>query len=498
MSDENLNFNEVDETDSENLTEENVTESGNFNEVEEFETDSSEGNFNETDGSGETLSDIPAYNSIENNAPVSAPVNSYSPTAAPVKNGSSKVLVGVVIALGLVIIGLIVFLIISLANKKSDEKATSAEPTKIVTDIVVDGSEDITGTADTNNGTITDADPYQVPEFNVTCELGQYKGIEVDYEVQEVTDDDVQGALDYFAQTLEEEAAITDRALAAGDYVVIDFVGTIDGEVFDGGSATGATLELGSGTTIPGFEDGMIGKNVGDSVSLDLTFPDSYPQDPDKAGKAVNFLININEAYNYVTPELTDELVAANSDYQTIEEYSKAAREQLELQAKQYSESKVQNDIIQKVIENAKFGGQIDEQIAYEEQDCIDYYDSMCMQSFGVDGATYFGYIWGISREEYLAMVYEESSMSVKYNLILDEIAKKENLTVSQEEYDAMFQETFINTYGFASREEVLTQLSEQQVDETINGYVLHEKAETIIYNSAVINNKPDDFELLK
>ena len=494
MSDENLNFNEVDEAENENPAEENVTESGNFNEVEEFETDSSEGNFNET---GDTAEDFPVFNSANsNNIPNGA---SYSPTAAPAKNGSSKVLVGVVIALGLVIIGLIVFLIVSILGKKNAETKTTAEPTKIVTDIVVDGSEDITGTADsTNDGTaqITGTDPYQVPQFDVNCELGQYRGIEVTYEVQEVTDDDVQGALTYFAEALEQQVSITDRVLASGDTVVIDYVGTIDGEVFDGGSATGQTLVLGSHTYISGFEDGLIGKKVGDSVSLDLTFPDPYPQDTEKSGKAVNFLVNINDAYEYVTPELTDELVAENSDYETVEDYAKAAREQLELQAKQYSESKVQNDIIQKVIENSKFSGQIDEQIAYEEQDCIDYYDQMCMQSFGVDGATYFGYIWGITREEYLAMVYEESAMSVKYNLILDEIAKKENLTVSQEEYDAMFQETFIDTYGFASREEVLTQLSEEQVDETVNGYVLHDKAEAIIYDTAIINNKPDDFEI--
>jgi FKBP-type peptidyl-prolyl cis-trans isomerase (trigger factor) len=83
--------------------------------------------------------------------------------------------------------------------------------------------------------------------------------------------------------------------------------------------------------------------------------------------------------------------------------------------------------------------------------------------------------------------------MSVKYNAILDEIAKQENLTVSPEEYDQMFQETFIDTYGFASKEEVLSQISEKQLDETVNGYVLHDKAEKIIMDSAVINNKPEE-----
>ena len=115
------------------------------------------------------------------------------------------------------------------------------------------------------------------------------------------------------------------------------------------------------------------------------------------------------------------------------------------------------------------------------------------MQSFGVDGATYFGIIWGITKDEYLAMVNEESTMSVKYNAILDEVAKQENLTVTPEEYDSMFEETFINTFGFTSKEEVLSQLSQEQLDKTVNGYVLHDKAEQIIMDSAVINNKPEE-----
>ena len=90
-------------------------------------------------------------------------------------------------------------------------------------------------------------------------------------------------------------------------------------------------------------------------------------------------------------------------------------------------------------------------------------------------------------------MVEEESTMSVKYNAVLDEIAKKENLTVSDEEFENMFQSIFIEQYGFTSKEEVFSQLGEEQANETIRGYVLHDKAEAIIMDSAVINNKPEE-----
>lgn len=495
MSDENLNFNEVDETENETPVEGNVTESGNFNEIDTYETDASDGNFNETDGNDEDLTQVSTYNNTGN--PATGSVSSYSPTSKPEKNGSSKVLVGVVAALGIVIVGLIIFLVVSLINKKNANTDTSAEPTKIITDITVDGTGDITGTADTSSNTSdgsSDTTPVvEAPTFNVTCELGQYKGITVDYEAQEVTEDDVQGALTYFAESMQQKTDVTDRPLKEGDTAIIDFVGTMDGEVFDGGSATGFELKLGSGSFINGFEEGLIGKNIGESVSLDLAFPDPYPNNPDFAGKPVNFMVNINSAYEYVIPELTDELVSANSEYKSVEEYSNAARAELEKQAKEYSDSKASNDIIKAVIDNATFGGQVDEQIAYEIQDCLDYYDSICQQQFGVSGAVYFGYLWGITEQEYNAMVEEESTMSVKYNAVLDEIAKKENLTVSDEEFENMFQSIFIEQYGFTSKEEVFSQLGEEQANETIRGYVLHDKAEAIIMDSAVINNKPEE-----
>lgn len=490
MSNENENFNEENFSEEsfkeENLNEENFNveslkeESyyeGNFNEVESYETDSSEGDFKETGSDDQAPQPSPdtGYTYSSSN---------YSPTAKPIKNNSSKVLVGIVAALALVIIGLIIFIIVKLTSKDKTTTST-AEPTKITTNISADPSGD--SSTDTDQTA-----PIVTPTFDVTVELGQYRGIEVDYELPEVTEDDVEGALSYFASTLEEKVDVSGRGIQEGDILVIDFVGTMDGEVFDGGSATGVQITLGNGGFINGFEEGLVGKSKGDSVSLDLQFPDPYPNNPDYSGKDVNFLININEAYNYVTPELTDELVAANSEYKTIAEYRDAAREELELQAVEYADSKINNDIIQKVIANCTFGGQVDEQIAYEVQDCIDYYDDLCMSSFGVSGAVYFGYIWGITEAEYLAMVEEESTTSVKYNAVLDEIAKKENLTVSDEEFEAMFQETFMDTYGFASKEEVYSQVGEEMANDTIRGYVLHDKAEAIIMDTAIINNKPE------
>ena len=288
-----------------------------------------------------------------------------------------------------------------------------------------------------------------------------------------------------------QKADITDKELKEGDTVVIDFTGTINGEEFQGGSATNAEVTLGNGLLIPGFEDGLVGKKVGDTVSLDLKFPDTY-NDADKAGKDVNFSVKINSAYEYVVPELTNELVEANSEYKTVAEYREAAKEELAKQAEEYADAQLKNDIVKKLIEGATFSGQINEQIEYEKQDAINYYDSMCMQQFGVDGATYFGYIWGLSSDDYYAMVQEEAETAIKYNYVLDEIAKAENFTVSDEEYKKMFEETFYDNYGFTSEEEVYSQITKEQAEEAIRGYVLHDKAEALIMDNAIINNKPE------
>jgi len=457
-----------------------VTE-GDFTEVS-ISKDNSEGDFRETDGSNPPV------------APTAPSVpTGTGPSSYPAQNSKSpKVLVGVVIALAVVILGLIIFLVISIINKNKDNGNTDpAANTPTTNTITITPDTDIyeaTPTPADNSATDGPAEPSSVPEFNVTAEIGEYKGITVDYELPEVTEEDVEGSVEYFRSTLSERKDVEGRALKDGDTAIIDFVGTMDGEVFDGGSATGYELVLGSGQFIDGFESGIIGKNIGDSISLDLNFPDPYVTNPDYSGKPVNFMVNITGAYEYVSPELTDELVAANSSCSTVAEYREEARKQLELQAVEYADSQAKSAIIKKLIESAKFSGPVEEQIAYEEQSTLDYYDSVYTQQYGIDGATYFGYMLGITTEEYYSMVHEQSEMAVKYNHVLEAIAEKEGFTVSDEEYTAMFEETFYQNYGLTSEEEVYEHIPEDEVKEIINNYVLLDKAEKLVMETAIIN----------
>jgi len=187
-------------------------------------------------------------------------------------------------------------------------------------------------------------------------ELGDYTNIEYTMDVAEVTDQDVQTQLDAFVNGLAEKNEV-EREIKEGDIVNIDFVGTMDGEAFEGGSSEGYDLTIGAHMFIDGFEDGLIGHKKGDQVSLDLNFPDPYPNNEDLAGKPVNFAVTVNTVSEKITPELTDQLVADNSDCKTIDEYKEKTRKDMQTQNQTSAESQADTDIMAKVVENAKISG---------------------------------------------------------------------------------------------------------------------------------------------
>ena len=421
----------------------------NFNEVDVI-TDNSDGNFNEVKEDGSISEDIPSS--------PAKPDPSWIKTPTPEKpKKNNQTLLVIVIALGMVIVGLLIFLIVSLFNKNNENKSTNANNTTNNTVIDVDGNATVP-----DNDTTANLTPIEKREFNVSVKLGQYKGLEADREIPPVTDEDIETEMQYFVESCIYQADVTDRALKEGDFAVIDYVGTLNGEVFDGGSGTDYPLELGSHTFISGFEEGLIGKKVGDSVSLDLTFPETY-KNADLAGKAVNFLVNITSAYEYVTPELTDELVAANTSFGSVEEYKAAAREEFAQYNAEYADSMMKDDLIMQVFENAEFSGELAEEIAYEEESAIEYYDYVVQAQYGVDAETYFSYVYGFTTEEYNTFIHEQAEFQVKYTHVLDEIIKVENLTLTDDEKTG---------------------------DEDQDLYALREKAENIIFDSAIVHDK--------
>ena len=222
--------------------------------------------------------------------------------------------------------------------------------------------------------------------------ITQYKGVEVSAadKPEKVTDDDVEQYIQSQLTSSATTTEVTDRAAQKGDTVDIAFVGTIDGEAFDGGSSDSYSLELGSGTMIDGFEDSIIGHNVGETFVWDGKFPDDY-QSTDLAGKACQFTITVNSISEQNVPELTDEWVANNSkSSKTVKEYKKEIKKTLEDQKQEDYDSTLKSEAWQAVVDNTtvqKYSKKQQEKIDEMKNSLIDSYKSYACLLYTSDAA---------------------------------------------------------------------------------------------------------------
>ena len=272
--------------------------------------------------------------------------------------------------------------------------------------------------------------------------ITQYKGVEVSAadKPEKVTDDDVEQYIQSQLTSSATTTEVTDRAAQKGDTVDIAFVGTIDGEAFDGGSSDSYSLELGSGTMIDGFEDSIIGHNVGETFVWDWKFPDDY-QSTDLAGKACQFTITVNSISEQNVPELTDEWVANNSESsKTVKEYKK----------QEDYDSTLKSEAWQAVVDNTtvqKYSKKQQEKIDEMKNSLIDSYKSYA-ESQGTDYETYITSSGQYTVESFEQKVEEAAQESEKQTMIAEAIADKEKIKLDDKTYKKMLKE-YAKTYGF-------------------------------------------------
>ena len=238
--------------------------------------------------------------------------------------------------------------------------------------------KDTTGTTDPAAATTQGAETQEAGTSEGAAEdsvtLGEYKGVAYTPASVEITDEQVDKEVQKLADSNLVEV---DRPAAEGDTVNIDYVGKKDGVAFDGGTASGYDLKLGSNTFIDGFEDGLIGAVKGQKLDLDLTFPEGYPSE-DLAGQAVVFEVTVNAVK---TPsELNDDLVMANTDYKTMEEYREATRNDLEKQAADNAEYQKQSSVFQTIMNNSQVVAS-EESIQASYDEAMTYYETMATNS---------------------------------------------------------------------------------------------------------------------
>lgn len=326
--------------------------------------------------------------------------------------------------------------------------------------------------------------------YSKYVELGEYKGIEYTRTVTEIGEEQIQAQLDSFVSGLAENEEVKDRAVEDGDIVNIDFVGTMDGEAFDGGTSEGYDLTIGSGNFIDGFEQGLIGHNIGEEVSLDLQFPDPYENDPEKAGKDVNFAVTINSISVKTTPELTDALVKENTEYDTIEAYKDSIKENLEKQAESSADSQAETDIFNKVLENCKITG-------YDEDEVKELVDAQFEQfkktaeSYEAYGYTYEAILEAngyTSEDELKEGITEYCKSYLDQKMVLYCIAREEGIKVTSDETDALVKE-YMETYSVETEEEVYDYFG----DDYFEYRVISDKVMELLKKEAVLVDSTEE-----
>ncbi|WP_286006483.1 trigger factor [Ligilactobacillus aviarius] len=263
-------------------------------------------------------------------------------------------------------------------------------------------------------------------------ELGEYKGLEVMKHSTDVSDKEVADELERRRQQQAELVLKEDEPAAEGDTVVIDFEGKVDGKPFDGGKAENYSLELGSKTFIPGFEDQLIGHKAGDEVEVKVTFPDDY-QAKDLQGKDAVFEVKIHEVKQKELPELDDDFAKdIDDDVDTLEELKAKVKDEIKEQKEAAAKNAVQEEAISKAVENAKIGDIPEAMIEDDVQRQMDQYFSG-MQQQGINPDMYFK-LTGTSEGDLRKQFREGSEERVKTNLVLEAIVEKENIEISEDE----------------------------------------------------------------
>lgn len=262
--------------------------------------------------------------------------------------------------------------------------------------------------------------------------LGDYKSIEVDKVEYNVTDEILANELKKVQESNGRIIDAGDRAVQEGDILTIDFEGSVDGVLFEGGTAEGQKLEIGSNTFIPGFEEQLTGKKLGEEVEVKVTFPEEYHEES-LMGKEAIFKVKINEIKEKELPELDDELAKDVSEFDTLEEYKASIKENLEKEMKRREKIELENKVIDEVVAMSELDvpeGLIKSQLETEVGE-FDYQ----LRSQGIDLEQYLG-MTGTTMEDIQEQLRPMAIKRVTADLVLEAIAKQENIEVSDEDID--------------------------------------------------------------
>ena len=265
--------------------------------------------------------------------------------------------------------------------------------------------------------------------------IENYLGIEVERDAKTASDEDIDADIERTRKSNARTIDVTDRAAQNGDIANINFEGFVDGKAFDGGKAEGHSLTLGSGQFIPGFEDQIVGKSIGEEFDVNVTFPEDY-QAKELAGKPAVFKCKLNALKVEELPVLDDEFAKDVSEFDTFAEYKESVKAKIQERYDKEADAAVEEKLLETLMENMKADIPEAMFVAETENYVRDYDSRLRMQ--GLDLKTYFQYT-GMDLDKLREQLRPQAEKQVKVRLVLEKIAKAEKLTAGKKDVDAEY-----------------------------------------------------------
>ena len=262
--------------------------------------------------------------------------------------------------------------------------------------------------------------------------LGKYKGVKVEKADTEVTDEEVDKEIDKERESNARNIDVTDRAVKDGDIVTLDFEGFVDGEAFEGGKGENYSLTIGSGTFIPGFEDQLIGVEAEKEVEVKVTFPEEYHAE-NLQGKDAVFKCTVHEIKEKELPEIDDEFAAEVSEFDTLDEYKADVKAKIKEEKAKEGKAKKEDQVIAKAIENATM--EIPELMIKTQarQQMDNFAQNLMSQGLTMEQYAQFT---GMTADKMMEQMLPSAEKNIKTRLVLEAIAKAENIEISDEKID--------------------------------------------------------------
>lgn len=352
-----------------------------------------------------------------------------------------------------------------------------AEETEVVTEVSTEADTEAEETE-----AKAERPDYQASDY-VT--LGEYKGLKVEIDLT-ASEAEINEEIHSAVSSADMMETMTEGTVEEGDIVNIDYEGKLNGEAFDGGTAKGSDLEIGSNSFIDGFEDGLIGVAVGETVDLNLTFPENYFS-TDLAGQEVVFTVTVHEIKRM--PELTDDIVSAvtEGEYTTVDDYKASIRASLEEEKEAQKDSMVITDLLTQISSSATINEYPEELVAYGVQEMTDYYSQLA-ESYSMELTDFLSMSFGMTEEAFNEQIELAVQQNLQQEMYLKAIAEAEGIELTEEEYAAGC-EKYAETYGMESGEDIveaygesvvrLSLLQEKVFDFLMENAVIEEVAET-------------------